>query len=551
MKKIATAILACGILASGTYLASAATMRLSADGGLTWTNIVDNGPGDSDPELGSIEYDGPVGGWTISVTTGLGTPFIGSPIAPMMDVSSVNSSAGAASLIIQMSDVNFVPFNNETFIAGLAGHTAGTVTFNSYRDTGNVLFGTTANYPSSPASATANLLMAEGPLNGILSVSNGVVVPVGGVGPYSLTLETIIVHTGSGFTSTDASLTATPPPCDCTLTFNGPARWTNCPDDALPAITASQVCVSGSGDVPVTLVSSVTNGSCPSTITRIFSATDSCNNAHSFTQTVIVNCKPDCTITPSVTTTTVGATNTASVADAGPGAVYVWNVLNGSIVSGQGTPNLTWKAGTDTSSPISILITITAATGCQSDCSASVKLTTPPSQFGHGDAATMGFWQNKNGQGLINGAPSGPPTLANWLAATFPCLYGSTSVNNLTGKSNADVAKLFVTLFKGTSPKTDAQVMSVALASYFTDTTLGGGAGPVKFGFNQSAGGTGAKMFNVGSFGTALGLSNNTSYPILQIVQAASALKCSNPTAVLPKTITDLFNAINTGGDIN
>jgi len=130
-------------------------------------------------------------------------------------------------------------------------------------------------------------------------------------------------------------------------------------------------------------------------------------------------------------------------------------------------------------------------------------------------------------------------------------LYGSTSVNNLTGKSNADVAKLFVTLFKGTSPKTDAQVMSVALASYFTDTTLGGGAGPVKFGFNQSAGGTGAKMFNVGSFGTALGLSNNTSYPILQIVQAASALKCSNPSAPLPKTITDLFNAINTGGDIN
>jgi hypothetical protein len=413
------------------------------------------------------------------------------------------------------------------------------------------LFGTTANYPSSPASPTANLLIAEGPfVNTILTASNSVVVPVGGANPYSLTLETIIVHTGSAFTSTDAALVATPPPCDCALTFNGPARWTNCPDDALPAVTASQVCLTGSGDVPVTLVSSNASGSCPTTIVRTFSATDGCGTAHFFTQTVIVNCKPNCDITPSVTTTTVGATNTASVADAGPGATYVWNVLNGSIVSGQGMPTLTWKAGTDTSSPISILVTVTASTGCSSSCSQDVKLTSPPSTFGTGDSATMGFWQNKNGQGLIKNAPSGPPTLANWLAATFPCLYGSTSVNDLTGKSNTDVANLFLTVFGGKAPKTDAQVMSVALACYFTDTTLGGGAGPVKFGFNQSAGGTGAKMFNVGSFGTALGLSNNTSYPILQIVQAANALKCSNPSAPLPKTITDLFNAINTGGDI-
>ena len=42
-------------------------------------------------------------------------------------------------------------------------------------------------------------------------------------------------------------------------------------------------------------------------------------------------------------------------------------------------------------------------------------------------------------------------------------------------------------------------------------------SGPVKFGFNQSPGGTSDKTINVGTCGAALGLSNNTSYTILQI----------------------------------
>jgi hypothetical protein len=358
------------------------------------------------------------------------------------------------------------------------------------------------------------------------------------------------VTTAAGCVSQCCTYVPLTPPCICTLKFNSPTSITNCADDTVADVTASQNCGAGWVSVPVTLVSNVTNGVCPQIVTRKYTATDNCGTTYPFTQTITINCKPDCTITPSVTATVVGATNTASVANAGPGAIYLWNVLNGTIISGQGTPNLTWKAGTDTNSPVTILITITAATGCQSSCSASVKVNPPPKVFGVGDAATMGFWQNKNGQGLICNAPSGPPTLANWLATTFPCLYGSSSVNNLTGKSNKDVANLFLTLFNGVSPKTDAQVMSVALACYFTDTTLGGGTGPVKFGFNQSVGGTGAKLFNVGSFGTALGLQNNTSYPILQIVQSANALKCSNPSQPLPKTIVDLFNSINQTGDI-
>ena len=62
--------------------------------------------------------------------------------------------------------------------------------------------------------------------------------------------------------------------------------------------------------------------------------------------------------------------------------------------------------------------------------------------LGKGDTATIGFWHNKNGQALIDSLNGGPTAtnLANWLASQFPYLYGASSANNMTGKTNADVA---------------------------------------------------------------------------------------------------------------
>ena len=75
----------------------------------------------------------------------------------------------------------------------------------------------------------------------------------------------------------------------------------------------------------------------------------------------------------------------------------------------------------------------------------------------------------------------------------------------------------------------------------------------MKFGFNQTPGGTGSKLFNIGSNGTILGLQNNTSYTVLQILQAANNAKC-NPAvnqAALANALNTIFDAINQGGDIN
>jgi uncharacterized repeat protein (TIGR01451 family) len=171
---------------------------------------------------------------------------------------------------------------------------------------------------------------------------------------------------------------------------------------------------------------------------------------------------------------------------------------------------------------------------------------TPPSTgLGSGDTATIGFWANKNGQGVItceNGGASST-ALGNWLASNFPNLFGS-----LAGQTNSQVAAAFVTAKNGASPKTYAQVFGTALAVYVTSSTTGTASCVSKFGFNFGAG-TGGKTYNVGSNGAAIGLTNNTSYTVLQLLQQANAVwPWSTGEA---NAINDIFDGINSKGDIN
>jgi uncharacterized repeat protein (TIGR01451 family) len=170
---------------------------------------------------------------------------------------------------------------------------------------------------------------------------------------------------------------------------------------------------------------------------------------------------------------------------------------------------------------------------------------TPPNTLGHGDTATIGFWANKNGQGVINCENGGPSStaLGNWLASNFPNLFG-----NLAGKTNSQVAAAFITAKNGASPKTFAQVFGTALAVYVTSSTTGTASCVNKFGFNFGAG-TGGKLYNVGSNGAAIGLTNNTSYTVLQLLQKANALFPWSPAVA--GAINNIFDGINQSGDIS
>ena len=124
-----------------------------------------------------------------------------------------------------------------------------------------------------------------------------------------------------------------------------------------------------------------------------------------------------------------------------------------------------------------------------------------------GQTATIGFWQNKNGQQLITSLNGGEDAvqLSSWLGLTFPNMYGASAGdhNLLNGDgdlladadgdgdpafdpmTNAQVANFYRDLFRmkkkeaqelglGGPVKMDAQVMAVAFATYVTSETLAG-----------------------------------------------------------------------------
>jgi Bacterial Ig domain/SdrD B-like domain len=191
-----------------------------------------------------------------------------------------------------------------------------------------------------------------------------------------------------------------------------------------------------------------------------------------------------------------------------------------------------------------------------------------------GQTATIGFWQNKQGQKLINSLNDGSTAtqLGNWLAVTFPALYGADAgVNNLTGKTNAQVAAFYKTLFARTArtavggglPKMDAQVMATALGVYVTTQSLAGTTASA-YGFLVTANGLGARTFNVGSNGAAFGVANNSSVMVLDLLLSVNSRSGNGLLYDLDgdgdandsletsyrNMANNLFSAINEAGDI-
>jgi hypothetical protein len=166
-------------------------------------------------------------------------------------------------------------------------------------------------------------------------------------------------------------------------------------------------------------------------------------------------------------------------------------------------------------------------------------------------AATIGFWHNQNGQALLDSLNGGPSAtqLGNWLASTFPNLYGTGagSAQNLGGMANSQVVSSYLSLFQ--SDKTGAQIMSAAFACYVTSTTLGGYTA-VGYGFHSTGQGTGSAGYNVGTNGSAIGLTNNQSYSVLALLQQVNLSRQNGTYSSAANAFNTIFSGINTTGDI-
>src|SRR5205085_5855389 len=168
------------------------------------------------------------------------------------------------------------------------------------------------------------------------------------------------------------------------------------------------------------------------------------------------------------------------------------------------------------------------------------------------------------------GTKSNGLALANWLATTFPNLFGkhapaltSTSVTgaNLTGKTDAQVAAYFLSLFGVSGQKAYAQVLATAFAVFTTTNSLDTGttsrALATKYGFTLSNTGTGAATYTVPSADwAAFGItsSSGATQSIAQLLLLANkytvrgVLNGGNQTLI--NETNDVFNAINNQGDI-
>jgi hypothetical protein len=196
----------------------------------------------------------------------------------------------------------------------------------------------------------------------------------------------------------------------------------------------------------------------------------------------------------------------------------------------------------------------------------------PGAKVRSGQTASLGFWNNNRGKRLLESLNGGSSAtqLGNWLAATFPNLFGaSAGGSNLTGKTNAQVAAYYGPLFRETRPekgpgKDEAEFFAVALSAYVTNQNLAGTTA-VSWGFQVSAEGLGAATFDIGAANrAAFGLSptTNTIIPVLDILLAVDARSrhgvlydldgsgtISKPERTLRDMANDVFTAITRRGE--
>jgi PEP-CTERM motif-containing protein len=161
--------------------------------------------GDSNPMLGVVIYSGTVGsGWSVTVTTGISKPILGSPSEAHMDLNTV--AVGVGDLIIELSDTGFfgVPsgVTSGGLLIGSVGGTTGatsTAAFTAYKSTTGELF------------AVGTPSVDLGPYGGP-SFSGTAITPHGPLASdYSMTLKASVHHTTVGTTSFDFEVKNTVP----------------------------------------------------------------------------------------------------------------------------------------------------------------------------------------------------------------------------------------------------------------------------------------------------------------------------------------------------
>jgi hypothetical protein len=184
-----------GLAAAAVGLSSVANANpeLKITDGVTTIIVVDNGVGDGSSVGGRIVWNGSIGVWTLNTDVGTTFPVIGTLSNPQLDLSFNAFSTTGGTLTLTFSADGFGPTAG-TAVASIGGTAQGNVSYQTFGGTNNTLLD------------TSHLLTSQGPFGGSFSgsVAGGTVT---NVGPYALSQQLTITHSGSGITTGDALLT--------------------------------------------------------------------------------------------------------------------------------------------------------------------------------------------------------------------------------------------------------------------------------------------------------------------------------------------------------
>lgn len=198
-----------------------------------------------------------------------------------------------------------------------------------------------------------------------------------------------------------------------------------------------------------------------------------------------------------------------------------------------------------------VRVTITDALGLGVTGSATSIATLSSLGLKAGKTQEAEFWHKSAGQSLLRSFNGGADRteLSTWLAGNFANLYGvNAGLSNLTGKTNAAVAAYFQDLWRIDHDGAAVQVLTTALNVYATTTSLGGVQGR-SFGFAVSDAGLGARSFNVGDHGAAVGVPNRTKQNVFEMLRGVNAQARNgslyNGDSRLSDAAAELFEDLN------
>jgi hypothetical protein len=171
--------------------------------------IFDNVAGDLNPATGILTLSTNVGVWSLSVSTGITKPAMGSTTNPIMDLVIQATSTGAGTLTYTFADLGFT--KSGPLSSTISGHViSGLPTTVNYK-----VFGDASN----TVGALTTQLTTTGTLPLPVLTSNFGTLPSSGL--YSLSQVVQLNASGASSVSVDASLSVVPEPSTVTLTFLG------------------------------------------------------------------------------------------------------------------------------------------------------------------------------------------------------------------------------------------------------------------------------------------------------------------------------------------